>query len=238
MSDAPLKLLGLIGGISWESTTHYYQLLNRLARERLGGQHSARLLVWSVDFAPVAEKQEAGRWDELTAEMIDAARRLEGAGAQALLICANTMHLMADEVQAAIGIPLIHIADATAEAVKAAGACKPLLFATRFTMEKAFYCDRLARMGVEAVVPEAEDRESLHAIIFDELVKGVFRTQSRQVLLDLFERERRERHVDSVILGCTEFGMLAAPKYFDAPAFDTAEVHAQAAMAFALGQTA
>ena len=234
-SDKPQRLLGLIGGISWESTTHYYQLLNRMARERLGGQHSARLLLWSVDFAPLARKQEEGRWDELTVEMIDAARRLEGAGAAALLICANTMHLMADDVAAAISVPLIHIADATAAAIKKSRARKPLLLATRFTMEKPFYRDRLARDGVEAVVPEAEDRARLHAIIFEELVQGQFRPESRQVLLDLFEKERGPRGVDSVILGCTEFGMLAPPKYFPVPAFDTAEVHAAAAMDFALG---
>ena len=232
--DTPLRLLGLIGGISWESTAHYYQILNRIARRRLGGQHSARVLLWSVDFAPVAEKQEAGRWQELTAEMIDAARRLEDAGAEALLICANTMHLMADEVAAAIRIPLIHIADVTAAALRANSVKRPLLLATRFTMEKPFYAERLARGGVEAIVPETEDRARLHAIIFDELVQGVFRPESRQVLIDLAAKERAARGVDGVILGCTEFGMLAPPNCFDLPAVDTAEAHAEAAMDFAL----
>jgi aspartate racemase len=230
-----MKRLGLIGGMSWESTTHYYQLLNRMARERLGGQHSAPLVLWSVDFAPVAALQEAGDWARLTGVMIDAARRLEDAGAEALLICANTMHKMADEVASAIAIPLIHIADATAAAVRAASARKPLLLATRFTMEQRFYLDRLAACGVEAIVPDADDRALLHAIIFDELVQGVFKPDSRQALIDIAEKERSLRGSDSVILGCTEFGMLAPPDSFVLPAFDTAHVHCAASMEFACG---
>jgi aspartate racemase len=230
-----MKLLGLIGGMSWESTALYYQLLNRMARERLGGQHSARLILWSVDFAPVAAKQAAGDWHALGAEMVDAARRLEDAGAEALLICANTMHLFAGEVEGAVRVPLVHIADATAAALNAAFVKRPLLLATRFTMEKPFWLDRLADRGVEALVPEADDRARLHAIIYDELVQGVFRPQSRRLLIDLVERERAARGVDGAILGCTEFGMLAPPGSFDLPAFDTAEIHARAAMDFALG---
>jgi aspartate racemase len=230
-----MRTLGLIGGMSWESTTHYYQLLNRMARERLGGQHSAPLVLWSVDFAPIAALQEAGDWARLTQVMIDAARRLEGAGAEALVICANTMHKMADEVQSAVAIPLVHIADATAAEVKAAGARKPLLLATRFTMEQRFYLDRLAQRGVEALVPDANDRARLHAIIFDELVQGVFKPDSRQALLDIAEKERTQRGADGVILGCTEFGMLTPPEAFALPAFDTAHVHCAAAMEFACG---
>ncbi|HVV32779.1 MAG TPA: aspartate/glutamate racemase family protein [Vitreimonas sp.] len=228
-------MLGLIGGISWESTTHYYQLLNRLARERLGGKHSARLLLWSVDFAPIAEMQDAGAWRDLTAIMIDAAKRLEGAGAEALVICANTMHLMADEVQAAIGIPLIHIADVTAAALKAKGSRRPVLLATRFTMEQAFYRERLARSGIEAIVPNEADRAELHRIIFEELVQGKFLDASRARLVEVVKREQANG-ADGVILGCTEFGMLAPPSAFDLPAVDTAEAHAEAAIAFALGR--
>ena len=233
-ADSPLRLLGLIGGISWESATHYYQLLNRLARERLGGKHSARLLLWSVDFAPIAEMQEAGAWRELTAIMIDAARRLEGAGAEALVICANTMHLMADDVQGSIDIPLIHIADVTAVALKAKAVRRPVLLATRFTMEQPFYRDRLIRHGLEPIVPNDADRDELHRIIFEELVRGQFLDESRAKLADIVERERR-RGADGVILGCTEFGMLAPPDTFALPAVDTAEAHAEAAMAFAMG---
>jgi aspartate racemase len=233
--NSPLRMLGLIGGISWESTTHYYQLLNRLARERLGGKHSARLLLWSVDFAPIAEMQDAGAWRDLTAIMIDAAKRLEGAGAEALVICANTMHLMADEVQAAIGIPLIHIADVTAAALKAKGSRRPVLLATRFTMEQAFYRERLARSGIEAIVPNEADRAELHRIIFEELVQGKFLDASRARLVEVVKREQANG-ADGVILGCTEFGMLAPPSAFDLPAVDTAEAHAEGAIAFALGR--
>ena len=230
----PLRLLGLIGGISWESTTHYYQLLNRRARDLLGGKHSARLLLWSVDFARIAEMQDAGAWRELTAIMVDAAKRLEGAGAEALVICANTMHLMADDVQAAIGIPLIHIADVTAAALKAKGVTRPVLLATRFTMEKSFYRERLARHGIEAIVPNDADRLELHRIIFEELVQGQFLDESRKKLAELVDREKTQG-ADGVILGCTEFGMLAPPAMFDLPAVDTAQAHAEAAIAFALG---
>jgi aspartate racemase len=230
---SPLKLLGLIGGISWESTTHYYQLLNRLARERLGGKHSARLLLWSVDFAPIAEMQEAGAWRELTVIMIDAAKRLEGAGAEALVICANTMHLMADDVQAAINIPLIHIADVTVSALKAQGVRRPVLLATRFTMEQAFYRERLSRHGIEAIVPNDADRTELHRIIFEELVQGEFLERSRAKLVDVVKHEHAQG-ADSVILGCTEFGMLTPPSTFELPVVDTAQAHAEAAFAFAL----
>ena len=143
----PLKTLGLIGGMSWESTTLYYQLLNRIARERLGGQHSAKLVLWSVDFAPIARMQSAGLWDEATGVMVDAARRLERAGAEAIVICANTMHRMADDVAAAVSPPVLHVADATAAAVRAAGVRRPLLLATRFTMEQDFYRARLKKNG-------------------------------------------------------------------------------------------
>ncbi|HVY86656.1 MAG TPA: aspartate/glutamate racemase family protein [Caulobacterales bacterium] len=234
ISESPLQLLGLIGGMSWESTTHYYQVLNRMTRERLGGRHSARLLLWSVDFAPVAEKQEAGQWDALAEELSEAARRLEGAGAEALVICANTMHLMADQVADAVSIPLIHIADATADAIKAADVERPLLLATRFTMERDFYRNRLAMNGVDALIPDEADRAELHRIIFDELVQGKFRKASRQKLLDMVEKEREARGIDGVILGCTEFGMLTPPDQYDVPAIDTALEHCKAAMDVAL----
>ncbi|MBS0385409.1 MAG: aspartate/glutamate racemase family protein [Proteobacteria bacterium] len=229
-----MRLLGLIGGTSWESTTHYYQLLNRLARERLGGKHSARLLLWSVDFAPIAALQEEGRWDALTDIMIDAATRLENAGAEGLLICANTMHSMADDIAAAIGVPLIHIADVTATALKLRDVRRPVLLATRFTMEQPFYRERLMRHGIEPIMPGEADRRELHRIIFEELVQGQFLPASRDKLADVVNRLRGDG-ADGVILGCTEFGMLAPPGTFDLPAVDTAEAHAEAAMEFALG---
>jgi aspartate racemase len=229
-----VKTLGLIGGMSWESTTLYYQYLNRMARDRLGGQHSADLVMVSVDFAPIAAMQAAGLWDEATAEMVDAARRLERAGAEAIVICANTMHRMADEVAAAVNVPLIHVADALARAVVAAAVRKPLLLATRFTMEQPFYRDRLRRGGVNALIPAEPDRTRLHAIIFDELVQGRFKLASKEAMLAMVERAVRAEGVDGVILGCTEFGLLVQEDDLAVPVFDTAELHARAAMDFAL----
>jgi aspartate racemase len=230
-----MKTLGLIGGMSWESTTLYYQFLNRMARERLGGQHSASLVLVSVDFAPIAGMQAAGLWDEATSEMVDAARRLERAGAQAIVICANTMHRMADDVAASVGVPLVHVAEATADAIKAAGVKRPLLLATRFTMEQPFYRDRLRRHGVEALVPSEPDRARLHSIIYDELVQGRFKLASKEAMVEIVESAVRGEDVDGVILGCTEFGLLLKPGDLPVPMFDTAELHAKAAMDFALG---
>jgi aspartate racemase len=229
-----VKTLGLIGGMSWESTTLYYQFLNRMARERLGGQHSASLVLVSIDFAPMARLQSAGLWDEATTQMIDAARRLERAGAEAIVVCANTMHLMADEIASAVGVPLIHVAEATASEIKAAGVKRPLLLATRHTMEQPFYRARLRRHGVEALIPAEPDRARLHAIIYDELVQGRFKLASKDAMVEIVESAVRGEGVDGVILGCTEFGLLLKPGDLPVPMFDTTELHAKAAMDFAL----
>ncbi|HEX7761655.1 MAG TPA: aspartate/glutamate racemase family protein [Caulobacteraceae bacterium] len=228
-----MRVLGLLGGMSWESTTLYYQHLNRMVRDRLGGQHSARLLIWSDDFAPIAAAQAAGDWDSLADLLAGAARDLEGAGAQALLICANTMHKLAPQVQAAIGIPLIHIADATAQALIAAGSKRPLLLATRFTMEGEFYRGRLAELGLDAMIPDAAEREALHAIIYDELIQGRFEAASRAAVVAMTERAAASG-TDAVIFGCTEIGLLLEPRDVSLPVFDTTEIHARAAVAFAL----
>ena len=229
-----MKTLGLIGGLSWESTSLYYQLLNRLARERLGGRHSARLALWSLDFAPIAAMQSAGLWDEATAVMVDAARRLEAAGAEALVICANTMHRMADDVAASVSIPLIHVADALADALTRADRRRPLLIATRYTMEQPFYRERLRRRGVEALIPAEPDRRRLNDIIFDELVVGLFKRASKEAVVDIAESAVRGEGADAVILGCTEFGLVVTPDDVSVPLFDTAEIHARAAMDWAL----
>jgi aspartate racemase len=229
-----MKTLGLLGGMSWESTAVYYRLLNQMARERLGGQHSARLLMWSADFAPIAAMQAAGDWDAATAVLVDAARSLEGAGADAILICANTMHRMAPEVAAAIGIPVIHVADATARTLSAAGSRRPLLLATAFTMEQPFYRDRLADNGVGAIIPGDPERARLHAIIFDELVQGRFEPASRAEVVAIAEAAVAADGADAVILGCTEFGLLVSREDFSVPVFDTTQIHAKAGMDFAL----
>ncbi len=193
-----MRTLGLIGGMSWESTAVYYRHLNEIARERLGGLHSAKLLLASRDFAPIAALQAAGDWDGLTVCMIDTAIMLERGGAEAIVICTNTMHRMAPEVQAAISAPLVHIADATADAVKATPCRRPALLATRFTMEQAFYKDRLRGHGVEPLVPDAADRELVHRVIYEDLCQGVIRPDAKAAYLDVIAR-MRDQGADGVI---------------------------------------
>lgn len=229
-----MKTIGLIGGMSWESTIVYYQLLNRMARERLGGLHSAELALWSFDFAEIESLQAAGDWDAATDRMVAAARNVERAGAACLLICTNTMHKMADAVQDAVDIPLIHIADATAVAVKAAGAARPLLLATRYTMEQDFYKGRLAdRHGIAAMIPDDDDRTLVHDVIYDELCQGVISPASKQRYLEVVDRGEAAG-ADGVVFGCTEVGLLIRPEDLTLPAFDSTELHARAALDFAL----
>jgi aspartate racemase len=229
-----MKMIGLIGGMSWESTVVYYQLLNRLARQRLGGLHSARLLLWSFDFAEIEAHQAAGDWEAATNCMLDAARSLEKGGAECIVICTNTMHKMAKDVQDAVDVPLIHIADATAAAIKAAGARKPLLLGTRFTMEQDFYKGHLEnKHGINVLVPNAEERTSIHEIIYQELCQGEIRSVSKQRYLEIVSNAINAG-ADGVIFGCTEVGLLIAQDDLDVPAFDTTVLHANAAMDYAL----
>jgi aspartate racemase len=229
-----MRTLGLIGGMSAESTTVYYQTLNRLVRERLGGLHSARIAMWSLDFAPLAELQARDDWAATGAILADAARRLEGAGAEAILICANTMHLNYGEVSDAVAAPVIHIADATARALKARGVTKALLLATRFTMEKPFYAERLAAQGIETLAPSKADRDRLHAIIYDELVVGVISEPSRVAVLAMVEAGR-VAGCDGIAFACTEIGLLLDPAEMPLPTVDTAVAHCEAAIEFSLG---
>jgi aspartate racemase len=229
-----MRTLGLIGGMSAESTAVYYQTLNRLVRERLGGLHSADLILHSLDFAPIAELQARDDWDATGAILAEAARGLAGAGAQALLICANTMHLNAPEVEAAVQVPLIHIADATAEALKARGVTRAMLLATRFTMEKPFYAERLAGHGIDTLTPDRADRDRLHAIIYDELVVGVISEASKGAVLAMIDKGRAAG-CDGIVFGCTEIGLLLDPADMPLPTVDTAVAHCEAAIAFALG---
>jgi len=229
-----VKTLGLIGGISAESTAVYYRELTRLVRERLGGLHSCELVMWSVDFAPVAELQARDDWDATGAILAEAARKLEAAGAQAIVICANTMHLNAPQIRAAVRAPVIHIADATAAALTARGVKRPLLLATRFTMEKAFYRDRLAELGLEPLTPEKADRDRLHTIIYDELCQGVIRAASKAEVLAMIARGQAAG-CDGIVFGCTEIGLLLDPAEMPLPTVDTAVAHCEAAVDFALG---
>ncbi len=227
-----MRTIGLIGGMSWESTIVYYQLLNRMARQRLGGLHSAKLVMWSFDFAEIEALQAAGDWQQATAAMTAAARNLERGGAECIIICTNTMHKTAGDVAAAVNIPLIHIGDATAVAIKAAGVKQPLLLATRYTMEQDFYTGHLRdRHGIDVVIPEATDRTIVHDIIYEELCRGIVRPASKRRYLDVVSSSP---HVDGVIFGCTEVGLLVGAQDFNIPTFDTTELHARAALDFAL----
>jgi aspartate racemase len=229
-----MKTIGLIGGLSWESTAPYYRHLNEGVRERLGGLHSARIVLWSFDFAQVEALQAEGDWAAATRLMEDAARRLAGAGAELIVIASNTMHRMANEVEAAAGLPLVHIADATGLAVRAAGLRRPALLATRYTMEQDFYRGRLAaRHGVEAMVPDEQGRELVHRIIYEELCVGIVRAQSKAAYLEEIERLRRQG-ADGVILGCTEVGLLLGPEDTDLPVFDTTRLHVEKVLDVAL----
>lgn len=229
-----MKILGLIGGLSWESTAIYYRLVNEVTKARLGGLHSARMLLWSFDFAPIAEHQAAGAWGELSEAMTDSARRLENAGADALIICSNTMHKLYDDVQASVAIPLLHIADVTAAAMARKGSRRPILLATRFTMEQPFYHGRLLDLhGVRAIVPDEAGRSVVHGIIYNELCQGIVRPESKAAYLAEIASLSRQG-ADSVILGCTEVGMLIGQQDVDLPVFDTTEIHATAAVDYAL----
>jgi aspartate racemase len=230
-----MKTLGLLGGMSWESTAIYYRLLNEIVRERLGGLHSAKLLLHSFDFAEIAERQHHGDWDGAGMLLADAASKLEAGGAEGLLICTNTMHKLADQVQAAVSIPLIHIADATAVAVKGAGVRRPALLATRFTMEQDFYKGCLAdKYGLEPVVPDQAGRDMVHRVIYDELCQGIVSAPSKAAYIDEVARLRRDEQIDGVIMGCTEITMLIGQGDFDIPVFDTTRIHAEAAVEFML----
>ncbi len=229
-----MKTLGLIGGMSWESTAIYYRHLNELARQRLGGLHSAQLLLWSFDFAEIEALQAAEDWTAATDRMVEAARRLAQAGAEAIVICTNTMHRMAAEVEAAVEIPLVHIADTTAAAIQAAPVRRPLLLATGYTMAQDFYKGRLRdRHGIDVAVPDEAGRALVHRVIYEELCQGVVRPESKAAYLDLIEALRRDG-VDGVILGCTEVCMLIGPGDLDLPVFDTTRIHAERALDFAL----
>ncbi len=229
-----MKTLGLIGGMSWESSAQYYRLINEDVRQRLGGAHSAQLLLWSVDFAGIKQLQHDGDWAALGDYMVDAARRLQAGGAELLLVCTNTMHTLAGRIEAECPLPLLHIADPTAAAILQAGIRKVGLLGTAFTMEQAFYRDRLQeRFGLQVLVPEAEDRRSVHDIIYQELIAGVVRERSRQVYADVIAR-LVERGAEAIILGCTEIMLLVRPEDSAVPLFDTTALHARAAVDAAL----
>jgi aspartate racemase len=230
-----MKVIGLIGGMSCESTAHYYARLNERVRDALGGLHSAEILMWSVDFAPVAQMQAEGRWQEAGARLAAIAKRLEGAGADVIVLATNTMHKVADAIEAAIDIPFLHIADATAAKIREAGKKKPAIMATRFTMEQDFYIGRLReKFGLEPITPDEDGRVRVHQIIYDELCVGRVSETSRAAFVDVAEK-LKAKGADCLVLGCTEVGMLLNEANSPLPIFDTTLIHADAAVDFALG---
>ncbi|MFB7381789.1 aspartate/glutamate racemase family protein [Kitasatospora purpeofusca] len=228
-----MKTIGLLGGMSWESTATYYRLLNELTRDRLGGLHSAKCVLYSVDFAEVERLQVAGEWEAAGRLLAEAARAVEAAGAELLLICTNTMHKVADQVAGAVSVPLLHLADATAAAVLAAGVTRVGLLGTAFTMEQDFYRDRLASHGLDVLVPDPAGRALVHRVIYEELCLGVVREESRaeyrRVIAELVAEGAQ-----GVILGCTEIELLVGPGDSAVPVFPTTRIHAEAAVTAAL----
>ncbi len=232
------QVIGLIGGMSWKSSAEYYRLINEGVGTRRGGLHSARCLMWSFDFADIEVLQRTDRWNEAAALMVDAALRLERGGADFLVIATNTMHIAAPQVQAATSLPLLHIADPTAERIKAAGLRRVGLLGTAFTMEQDFYKGRLIREhGLEVLVPDADDRATVHRIIYSELVQGRILDASRQAYRDAIAR-LVARGAEAIILGCTEIMLLVGQQDSAVPLFDTTGLHAEAAVMRALGLSA
>ncbi|MGW6820215.1 aspartate/glutamate racemase family protein [Streptomyces sp. NPDC055005] len=229
-----MKTIGLLGGMSWESTAEYYRLLNEFTRDRLGGLHSARCVLYSVDFAEIERLQAQGCWDEAGEVLADAARSLEAAGADLVLLCTNTMHKVADQVQAAVSVPLLHLADATAEAVRARGMRRVGLLGTAFTMEQDFYRGRLAAGGLEVSVPDADERALVHRVIYDELCVGVVREESRTAYREVIAG-LVAGGAEGIVLGCTEIELLVGAEDSQVPVFPTARIHAAAAVEAALG---
>ena len=230
-----MKTIGLIGGMSWESSIEYYRIINETVRDRLGGLHSAASVMYSVDFAEIEQLQMAGRWDESGEILGRAAASLQAAGADCVVLCTNTMHKVGDAITAAIDIPFIHIADPTAEAIKGAGLDTIALLGTNFTMSQDFYKGRLIdQHRLNVMIPNDDDRATVHRIIYEELVVGEIKPESKQAYLDIIGRLTADG-AQGVILGCTEIGLLVKAEDCSVPVFDTTLIHAQAAVVFALG---
>jgi aspartate racemase len=231
-----MKTIGLIGGMSWESSVVYYQIINRKVKKKLGGVHSCQCLMYSVDFGEIAALQHKGDWAKLGEIMVDAAQKLYKGGADFIVLCTNTMHKLAGEIEANTKIPLIHIADVTAEAIKQKGMKKIALLGTKFTMEQDFLKGRLSeKHGLEPIIPDEKQREIIHRIIYEELVKGIIKKKSRTAYLNIIN-DLISQGAEGIILGCTEIGLLITPQYTDAVLFDTTLIHAEKAVELALSK--
>jgi len=237
IKERTMKTIGLIGGMSWESSLEYYRIINQTTKAKLGGLHSAKSVMVSVDFAEMEILQHQGKWPEAARMLVDAAQKLESGGADFIVLCTNTMHKVADDIQAQAGIPFLHIADATAQQVKKAGIQKIGLLGTRFTMEEDFYKGRLSqKYGLDVIIPGAHEREIVHRVIYDELVVGDIRRESKQQYLDIIQGLVKEG-AEGVILGCTEIGLLVHDEDCQSPLFDTTRIHAVSAVEYALAMT-
>ena len=229
-----MKTIGLLGGMSWESTASYYKVLNEGVKSRLGGLNSAKVVLFSVNFDEIEKLQHQGRWDETAVLLSDAAESVEKAGADFLMICTNTMHKVVPEIESRISIPVLHIADATANVLQADGIEKVGLLGTRFTMEKDFYKGRLTNnFGMDVVVPSSEDQDTVHTIIYDELCKGVIKESSKKQYLTIIDKLYAEG-AQAVILGCTEIALLVSQRDTQVPLYDTTEIHAKQGVEYAL----
>lgn len=228
-----MKTIGLIGGMSWESTVTYYQLINETVKQQLGGLHSGKILLYSVDFAQIEEYQAQGEWEKSGEVLAQAAVNLEKAGADFLVICTNTMHKVAPQIQARIGIPILHIAEATAQALKERGITKVGLLGTKYTMTQAFYKDKLTEAGIEVVIPDAAGVETVNDVIYQELCLGIIRPESREKFLQIIE-QLGHAGAQGVILGCTEIGLLVKQEDTAMPVFDTTRIHGEKAARMAL----
>ena len=229
-----MKTIGLLGGMSWESTLPYYRLLNEGVKQRLGGLHSARVALFSVDFAEIEALQHAGDWDGAARLLIDAGLKVQAAGADFLLLCTNTMHKIAPQLQAALQIPLLHIADPVAQAIRRQGLQRVILLGTRFTMEEDFYSSRLQAAGLQVIVPDEAERAAIHRVIYKELCLGVLTAAARTLFLDVVARLQQEAGAQAVILGCTEIGLVLQSASL--PIFDSMQLHVAAALEQALAE--
>jgi len=238
-SDSGMKTIGVIGGISWVSSNEYYRMMNEMANERLGGLHSAEILMYSVEFGDFSEQErlaKEGDWEPLRATMVDAAKRLKAGGADFVVICSNTMHSTADDIEAEADIPVLHIADATGKKIKESGISTVGLLGTKYTMEDSFYSDILwKRYGIEVIVPDETDRNYVNSVIFDELCAEIITDESREGYVEVIKR-LEDAGAEGVVLGCTEIPLLVSQEDVDIPVFDTMTIHAQAAVDYALTQ--
>lgn len=230
-----MRTIGLIGGMSWESTVTYYQLINEAVHQRLGGLHSAKIVLWSVEFDEIEKCQSSGNWSKSAEILSNAARGLEMAGADVVLICTNTMHKVADEVAQAVNIPLLHIADATADVLASQAISRVGLLGTKYTMQQDFLNQRLTHRGLEVLVPNEADMEMINEVIFKELCVGQIKPESKVKFLEVIDKLKNQG-AQGVILGCTEIGLLVKQTDTDMPVFDTTDIHAMAAVRFALAE--